>query len=618
MKWRATSALLLAPATLALMAAGPNPAGDSELDRLGSEISSLLQSYRWRNAHWSVLVVSLDRGDTIFAVEPDAPRAPASNMKLLTTAAALRELGPEYRFTTFLVSDGTIDNGVLRGDLVLFGSGDPGISDRFYASKTSVFEELADQLLARGIHAVDGDLVGDESLLPGPLRPPGWDAHDLNDHFAPGISALSFNENVVTLRVEAGPTLGSPPIVHSIPDHAALDIVNRATTVDQPARLFIGRDDPTAPIVVDGRIQQGGRDVWRQITVGDPATFAVSVFRTVLEERGIVVRGANRVEDRPPTSIVRGRRVTAPTVRGRTRARVLATHVSPPLRDYLAVINKKSNNLFAELVFRTLGRVAAGDGGWELASAAVARSLDAMGVDTAGVQQMDGSGLSLGNRVRAATFVSLLARMADDPLWGEFWQTLPVAGNRRELARMYRTPAAGNLRAKTGTIEGVSALSGVVQSSDGERLAFSILVNGTPSTSRAKRVENGIGARLASFSRGVDALTDVPLVQLPPPPIPTDSGGPTLPSGLPRRIHGRYRPPLWGHPGRPAERQPLHRAAEAPGRLVDPHPARTRGFGLVGRLARLADRDLQEVDDRLHLLHGVVEMGSQPDGPRSD
>jgi D-alanyl-D-alanine carboxypeptidase/D-alanyl-D-alanine-endopeptidase (penicillin-binding protein 4) len=528
MKWRMASALLLAPVTLAFSLPRPSPGGESELDRLESELASLLHTYRWRTAEWSVLVVSLDRGDTIFAMDPDVPRAPASNMKLLTTAAALRELGPEYRFRTFLVTDGSIEDGVLRGDLVVFGSGDPGISDRFYPSTTAVFEELADQLLERGIHAVDGDLVGDASLLPGPLRPPGWDAHDLNDHFAPGISALSFNENVVTLRVEGGPTLGSRPIVHSLPDHGDLDIVNQATTVTEPARLFIGRDEPTAPIVLSGGIQLGGRDVWRQITVGDPAAFSVSVFRAVLEERGIAVRGASRVEDRPSASAVRGRRVTAPTVSGRPRARVLATHVSPPLREYLAVINKKSNNFFAELVFRTLGRVSRGEGSLEAATAAVAHSLDALGVDTAGVVQLDGSGLSPANRVRAGTFVSLLSRVAEGPLWGEFWATLPEAGNRRELARMYRTPAAGNLRAKTGTIEGVSALSGVVQSSDGERLAFSILVNGAPSTARAKRVENGIGARLASFTRGADALADLPAMQLPPPPIPADSGGPTM------------------------------------------------------------------------------------------
>jgi LysM repeat protein len=115
--------------------------------------------------------------------------------------------------------------------------------------------------------------------------------------------------------------------------------------------------------------------------------------------------------------------------------------------------------------------------------------------------------------------------MASSPAWDEYWASLPTAGNRRELARMFDTPAAGNLRAKTGTIEGVSALSGVVQTRDGERLAFSILVNGTPSTTRAKRVENDIGARLASFSRGAGGPALATADRLPPPPAPADSGG---------------------------------------------------------------------------------------------
>lgn len=512
--------------SVALAAAVPPLAGKAELERLGSELTELLGGYRWRDARWSVLVVSLDRGDTIFALDPDSARAPASNLKLLTSAAALHELGPEFRFRTFLVSDAPVEQGVLSGDLVLYGTGDPGISDRFYPDEKTVFRTLADQLLARGIHTVAGDLVGDASYLPGPLRPESWDPRDLNDHFAPAISALSFNENVVSLRVEAAPRVGHPPLVHTLPDHAGLEIDNRAETVAGAGRVFIGRDDPMEPIVVEGRIPRGGRDVWRQMTVPDPAAFTVSVFRSVLEERGITVLGGERIVRDPSTSLVGGRRVTAPAHAGSRPVRILAEHVSLPLRDYLAVVNKKSNNLFAELVFRTLGRVTEGTGDAEAASRSVRRSLATLGVGTHDVMQLDGSGLSPLNRVRASTFVQLLSRLSETDLWSEFWYSLPEAGNRRELGRMYRTAAAGNLRAKTGTIEGVSALTGLVQSADGERLAFSIMVNGARSTSSAKRVENGIGVRLASFTRGPDAPT-VTLAQLPPPPIPADAGGMT-------------------------------------------------------------------------------------------
>jgi D-alanyl-D-alanine carboxypeptidase/D-alanyl-D-alanine-endopeptidase (penicillin-binding protein 4) len=330
----------------------------------------------------------------------------------------------------------------------------------------------------------------------------------------------------VSIRVEAAERSGFKPIIHTLPDNAGLDVVNEAATVEEPGRLFIGRDEPLAPILLQGRIQRGGRDVWRELTVSDPAAFAISVFRGVLAEKGITVVGGDRVAATEASSTVGGSTLTAPIVAGRPRTRILATHVSPPLRDYLMVVNKKSHNLFTELIFRTMGRSREGTGSPDASARAVASALVELGVDTAGVIQLDGSGLSAGNRVRASTFVNLLGHLAESDLWGDLWATLPEAGNRRELARMYRTPAAGNLRAKTGTIEGVSALSGVVQSRDGERLAFSIMVNGTPSTSRAKRVENDIGARLASFTRGDAALLPSRIAQLPPPPMPTDSGGP--------------------------------------------------------------------------------------------
>ncbi len=510
---RAPARWLLIAVALTLMAAAPSGppkrarSANDDVRRLDQDLQRYLRAGRWwHSARWSVLIVSLDTGDTLFAHSPDSLVAPASNMKLLTTTAALERLGPDFRYRTYLLTDGTVKDSVLHGDLVLFGTGDPGISDRFYSSKTEVFEQLVDQLEARGIRRITGDLVGDASYFSGPLRPRGWDPRDLNDHFAPAVSALEFNENVVSFRVEAARSSGLPPTVTTIPDHAGLDIVNDALTVNGRARprLAILRDHPLDPIRVAGRIRTGSRDVWRQMTVPRPSEFALSVFRGVLQERGIEVAGHDRVVTTPANSLVTGRRVVAPAIQRAHRVRTLATHVSPPLRDYLALINKKSNNLFAESVFRTLGRVTEGVGSPEASVRAVAKGLRQLGVSTDDVVQLDGSGLSAGNRVNASTLVDVLTHLSASPLWSEFWATLPEAGRPRELRRMYHTRAARNLRAKTGTIDRVSALTGMVRSADGERLVFSILVNGTPSTARAKGIENRIGARLASFSRGFE------------------------------------------------------------------------------------------------------------------
>jgi D-alanyl-D-alanine carboxypeptidase/D-alanyl-D-alanine-endopeptidase (penicillin-binding protein 4) len=234
------------------------------------------------------------------------------------------------------------------------------------------------------------------------------------------------------------------------------------------------------------------------MTVAVPADFAGASFRAVLEERGIRVKGRTRSVALASASSVP--RVSAPAL-GHAGPRIVATHVSRPLADYLEVINKRSHNLFAELIFRAVGRSVSGVATPEASARVVRSALGSIGIDTIGLVQRDGSGLAPGNRVSARAFVDVITRMSESALWPEYWATLPRAGTRRELGRMYRTAAADNLRAKTGTIEGVSALSGMVRSQDGERLAFSIIVNDAPSETRAKRVENQIGARLAEFRR---------------------------------------------------------------------------------------------------------------------
>ena len=487
--------------SISLVALESQPVEAQEVSELQADLSQMLDAYSWKDARWGVLVVSLDQSDTLFSESPDSALSPASNLKLLTTAAALRILGPDFRFQTYLLSDSNIANDVLEGDLVLYGTGDPGISDLFFQEREDVLELLADQLEEAGVRTVTGDLVADASHLPGPLRPYSWDPEDLNDHFAAPISALSFNENVVSFRVTPSDRSGPRPEVHTIPENAGLDVHNLAITSPRGTRphLSILREYPLDPIRIEGGIALGARDAWRQMTVPSPPHFAASVFRNVLLERGIRILGNIRVVESPDKSVLTG--ITSPTHHERPRVRILAKHTSPPLSEYISVINKRSNNLFAELVFRTMGRTQEGLGSPEASARAVSVALTEIGVPMESVVQLDGSGLAAGNRTSASTFVSVLQRMAETETWNHYWASLPQAGTRRELRRMYQTAAAGNLRAKTGTIEGVSALSGIVRSRDQERLAFSILLNGTPSTTRAKRVENLVGARLAEFVR---------------------------------------------------------------------------------------------------------------------
>ena len=485
-------------------AAAPARLAEADLDQrilaLRAELEDEVGSIGWRSAKFSVLALSLETGDTLFDHASNELLAPASNMKLITTAAALHHLGPDFRYRTFLLAGGPVEGGRLRGDLVLYGTGDPGLNDQLPGGQTAPFEALADSLIAAGVQVIEGDVVGDGTFFNGPLLGDGWDPDDLNDWFAAPTSGLTFNENVVTLRlVPVG--AGLPPEVLTLPEGADIPItlsVGRAG-----GRVRIRRDDPTQPIAIEGTLARGAREVWRQMTVSDPPRYAASVFHHVLESRGIAVVGGVRTVADAGASPVTARTLWAPALRPRQlQPRVIASYQSPPLLDYLKIVNKKSHNLFAELTLKTLGRVVEGDGSYAGGARVVTRFLaDDVGADTAGLRVLDGSGLSGLNRVRAATFVDVLGHMARTPLWDAYWETLPEAGNPRELRRMYQTPAAGNLRAKTGTIARVSALSGVVRSANGERILFSILANDVPSTYGAKRIEDRIGARLASFER---------------------------------------------------------------------------------------------------------------------
>lgn len=489
--------LLLATAALLCLPSGATTAPD--LERLRREVDAALDQGRYSAADWGVLVVSLERGDTLFSRSPSEPLVPASNMKVLTSAAALHYLGSDYRFTTWVLADGPVRNGVLEGDLVLYGTGDPGISDRFFPTRSSVFEALAAELLDAGIHEIRGSVVGDGSRYTGAMRSSEWEVDDLNEWYAAPSGALSYNENVVSVRVIPG-VLGGPPVIGSIPDHTGLPTLNEARTVGGGTRspLAIVRDSPDEPVRVVGDIRAGSRDVWRQMTISDPALFAAHGFTHVLRDEGIQVAGspsANAGGTHSAVSDDPGFRLGPPAMQ------VLAVHRSPPLSQYLEAVNQRSHNLYADLILKTLGHEVEGEGSFEAGARAVERYLAEIGVPSEGLNILDGSGLAPGNRIAPATLVGVLEAMYGSARWEAFWTSLPEAGSRTMNRRMSSSPADGNLRAKTGTISRVSSLSGYVRTADGEQLAFSIIGNLLPSQYGAKRLEDQVGEALAAYRR---------------------------------------------------------------------------------------------------------------------
>lgn len=479
---------------VAAVASAPSPA----LQELHRDLQRIIAAPGWSGDEYGVLVVSLDRGDTLFALNPDLPLSPASNTKLFSTAAALHYLGEEFRFSTYLLADGPVNDGVLRGDLILYGTGDPSISQRLLAGPDSILGAMADSLLAAGIREIDGDLVGDGSYFDSQWIGPGWQDNDLDHGYGAPVGALTIAENVATIRfLPSAP--GRQASIRTVPETRGLAVDNRVTTVTNGAsRVSFQREN--GMLVATGRVRAGTGGLTRTIPVVDPANFAAAALRAVLEERGIAVRGQVRS--------VRERGASRVSANGGgahqgTPPRVVAVHHSVPLSEVTTVTNRESQNLYAEALLKAIGRMVGGEGSYAAGVEAVRQFLRGeLGIEAAQLGLVDGSGLSRTNRVTARTIIRLLDYMSRSPVWDGYFASLPEAGRSNGLEhRMRNTAAAGRLRAKTGTVRHVSALSGYVESGDGERLAFSIIANGVPSTARAKRTEDAIGARLAAFTR---------------------------------------------------------------------------------------------------------------------
>lgn len=472
------------------------PAGDAATAALWTGLDQIMQRPA-QSDNWSVLAVSLARGDTLYAHNPHESLVPASNIKLFTSAVALVHMGPHYRFSTYLMVDGPVRDGVLEGNLYLYGTGDPTLGTRFAPAPAPTLLAFADSIAALGIREIRGNIIGDGSYFSGSGSGAGWQPDYLNAWYAAPGGALSVHENLVRINVSPG-TPGAPPELRFAPG-GEVPVHNEAVT-GGAGRIDVRRIDYEGPIVVRGRVASGTSS--HAVPVNHPALYAATLLRDVLASRDIVVHGQIVAIADESRSAVTGRAVFAPAFDNeRPSLRVIATRRSAPLHEILQVINHQSHNFYAEQVLRTVGRVAGGDGSAASGERAIKQVLAQAGVDTAFVRIVDGSGLSPLNSASASAFIGVLTYMARSPHAEAFQETLPVAGEVQRFRRMGGTPAQGNLRAKTGTIERVSALSGYVTSANGELIAFSIIGNDLRSVANGKYIENMIGAQLAGFDR---------------------------------------------------------------------------------------------------------------------
>lgn len=503
-----TRAALAVLAALAIPACGPaqivvatppaSASATSATDRLQADLSAIFQTPQFERSFWSVLVRPVDSTDDLFSLNAAKLMMPGSTMKIVTAAVAAEVLGWNHQFETNVVSTAPIDDGVLRGDLVVIGGGDPSISER--SDTPGTLQAIARQVRDAGVRRIEGGIIGHDDLFDDNGFGNGWTLDNLPYGYSAAVSALEYNEGSVDLVVRAGDAAGDPVAIQVRPSGSGLRIDNQLVTVAESGAgmLTLHRLPGSSRLIVRGQIPARAAPFARTASVDNPTIFFASAFRAALIAEGVQVNGdAIDIDDF----------LAKPDLTG---ARTLVSHKSPPLRQLVTSMMNVSQNQYAEALLKAVGASSALRRPTEGASAARAgpqRAREVLGswnIADDSYVIADGSGLSRYNYVTSDALVRILRRLHVDRVHAAaFVETLPVAGRDGTLAkRLAGTPAEGKVKAKTGTLDHVRAIAGYVETAGGETLVFSIIANNFASpTSMIDSAADKALIRLATFSR---------------------------------------------------------------------------------------------------------------------
>src|SRR5262245_22551827 len=491
-------------AVVALLFVLPAAAAAKSHGSLKKHIETILSQPDLSRGFWGIEIASVESGKTLYSFNSDKLFTPASNTKLFTTAAALALIGPEYKFRTTIESSGSLDKyGRLSGDLILIGRGDPTLSGRQlpYNMRTQrdsdpvkVLEQLADEVVQKGVKYVDGDVVADDSYFAFERYGEGWSQDDLVWAEGAPVSALTINDNVIFVNILPGAHPGDKAFVSLTPFNDYYSIDNRlmTTPAGTSRKFYINREPGSTQLTLWGSIPIDDPGANEGLAIEDPAEFAANLLRHLLEVRGIAVYGKQRTRHTELASlstftstVIASRGGDEHSLTSPVGPLVLAEYQSLPLSEDIRVVNKVSQNLHAEILLRLLGREK-GTGGTVQAGLEVLRGfLNNAGISTDDYSFFDGSGLSRQNLVTPHAVVELLRYASSQPWGKEFHDSLPTAGVDGSLADRVRDLAPeAHVYAKTGSLGGVKTLSGYAVTVKGEQLAFSILTNNLSLTSK--------------------------------------------------------------------------------------------------------------------------------------
>ena len=494
----------------------PQPSTTAESERavaklhspsaLATLIDQTIDESEFQTARWGVFVISARDGRIVYARNGDKLFTPASNMKVYTTAVALDVLGTNYSWRTSVYADSQpAANGQVSGNLTLYGRGAPDLTSRSKKGEAASLTRLADDLYARGLRHVQGNMIGDESYFRADPLGDGWQWNDVQWYFGAEPSALTIDDNEVEVGIEPAAKANEPPVVklNTAQDYIHLTSDIASVKRGEQIRIGIHRGLSDNELRVWGEFPEGGRGFGARLSVHNPALWAARLFVAALKARGITVDGEARARDF---------RVPETERFDPTHAVELASLISQPLGEIVKATNKESINLNAELILRTLGRER-GDTAADpdphrtyersddAAGVTVIRQwLNRAGISTAGLALHDGSGLSRLDLVTPESMVRLLSAILQRPSGRVFQESLPIAGVDGTLKgrlRQYKD----KLFAKTGSLSYDNTLSGFVTTEDGEPLVFSIMCNDQTGRAGATNAIDKIVSILANSRR---------------------------------------------------------------------------------------------------------------------
>ena len=420
-------------------------------------LSAALSAPTLAGAHVGALVVDAQTGSVLFERNSNDAFQPASTMKLVVGSAALSLLGPDASLQTAALTDGSIENGTLHGNLYLRGGGDPTVD-------ANAFNDAARAIAGLHVQRIDGELVIDNSAFTAPSYPGGWSVDDLPNDYAAPITALAFNENAVALQVHGANVVGARAVIAPSPQNNTVTIDNEVTTgvaSSQDTSELSWPAGVSNAIRVSGSFPIGATDPGElDAAVRDPVAFAGDALREALATQKIA-SGSIVHEGPTPAS-----------------ARVLWIHHSPPLRDVVSRMWLPSDNFIAEMLLEDFS---AANGSGDTRARGIARESDwlrTLGVDPSTMTISDGSGMSQYDRVTPAALVALLRADWNSPNRDAILAALPVAGKSGTLQHSFNgSPLEGVVYAKTGSMMHTRTLAGYITPPNGRVVIFALMVN---------------------------------------------------------------------------------------------------------------------------------------------